>query len=168
MKGLNSPHLLLASSNPLKMIVNLNHLLTAQELGKLTGELDRHVVGLFQLGMGHFTFASPLGNSDWRQKVSRLYFAAYSVRRAVALKHSGAFSTDPSDHKNVEQLPSGMANRESHITNLRDLREDRNLADYSHFGTVSDLVLAPDDAVAFVTRFIGDCRQFLQQNGIAV
>ena len=84
------------------------------------------------------------------------------------LKHSGAFSTDSSDHKNVDQLPDGMSNRESHINNLRNLREDRNLADYSHLAVISDLVIDPEGALKFATFFVDDCRQFLHQNGLAV
>ena len=152
----------------MKMIQNLNHLLERQELAKLIAELDRNVVALFELGLAHFNFASALSIDDWRQKISRLYYAVYNVRRAVALKHSGVFSTDSSDHKNVDQLPDGMSNRESHINNLRDLREDRNLADYSHLAVMSDLVIAPDGALTFATQFIADCRQFLIQNGLTV
>ncbi|MDP2111749.1 MAG: hypothetical protein Q8N48_06890 [Thiobacillus sp.] len=150
------------------MIQNLNHLLAQQELAKLTAELDRNVAALFELGLAHFNFASALGNNDWRQKISRLYYAVYNVRRAVVLKHSGAFSTDSSDHKNVDQLPNGMSNRELHINNLRILREDRNLADYSHLAVISDLLIDPDGALTFATLFIDDCRQFVNQNGLAV
>ena len=96
MKGLSPPHLLLAASNPLKMIQNLNHLLNVQEIAKLTVELDKNVAALFGLGHSHFTFACTINNNDWRQKISRLYYAAYNVRRAVVLKHSGTFSTDSS------------------------------------------------------------------------
>lgn len=168
MKGLSPPHLLLASSNPMKMIQNLNHLLSRQELAKLTVELDRNVTALFALGLAHFKFASTLSNNDWRQKISRLYYAVYNVRRAVTLKHSGAFSTDSSDHKNIDQLPDGISNKESHMNKLRDLREDRNLSDYSHLAIAGDLVITPDDALMFATQFIDDCRQFLLQNGLAV
>lgn len=167
-KGLSPPHLLLASSNPMKMIQNLNHLLSKKELSKITAELDRNAVALFSLGLSHFDFASTLSNNDWRQKISRLYYAVYNIRRAVVLKHSGAFSTDSSDHKNVDQLPDGISNRESHINKLRDLREDRNLADYSHLAIAGDLVISPDDAFTFATQFIDDCRQFLIQIGLDI
>jgi hypothetical protein len=168
MKGLSSPHLLLASSNALQMIHNLNHLLAQQELAKLTDELDRNVVALFSLGQIHFQFASSLSNNEWRQKISRLYYAVYNVRRSVVLKHTGNFSTDASDHKNVEQLPEGINNRQSHISKLRDLREDRNLADYSHLALISDLVIDPNDALNFATQFITDCRAFLVQKGLTI
>lgn len=167
-KGLSSPHLLLASSNPMKMIQNLNHLLAKQEIDKLTAELDRNVTALFSLGQSHFTFASNLDNRDWRQKISRLYYGVYNIRRAVTLKHSGAFSIDSSDHKNIDQLPDGILHREAHIGNLRNLREDRNLADYSHLAAVTDLVISPDDALIFAQQFIADCQQFLLQEGVTV
>lgn len=167
-KGLSSPHLLLAAANPLKLIQNLNHLLTAQELLKLTAELNANVSALFALGLDHFNFASTLTDADWRQKISRLYYGVYNVRRAVALKHSGAFSTDSTDHKNIDQLPDGLKNRESNLNNLRSLREDRNLADYSHSAVIANLVITPDQALIFATQFIADCRDFLNQNGLTI
>jgi len=166
MKGLNSPHLLLASGNTLKMIQNLSHVLTTRQLSKISQELDRNVVELFKLGMVHFVFASQLSPVDWRQKISRAYYAVYNVRRAVVLKSTGVFSTDASDHRNIEQLPQSIGNRESHINNLRNLREDRNLADYSHSATLDDLVIAPDDALQFAAQFIEDCKVFFENNGI--
>lgn len=161
MKGFSSPHLLLASANAVKMIHNLNHLLLPAELAKLTAELDQNVRALFELGLVHLKFAATLGDKDWRQKISRLYYAAYNVRRAVVLRHSGIFSTDSSDHKNVDQLPDKINNKESHIGKLKDLREDRNLADYSHLAVVGDLIISPTDALAFVNDFVSDCRSFL-------
>lgn len=168
MRGFSPPHLLLAASNPLKMIQNLNHLLDAHELAKLTTELDRHVTALFALGEGHFNFATTISNTEWRQKISRLYYAVYNVRRAVVLKNSGGFSTDSSDHRNVDQLPDAVANRQAHIVSLRDLREDRNLADYSHHADASDLVISPNEAMTFATGFLTDCRQFLLLHGLVV
>lgn len=167
LKGLSTPHLLLASSNPMKMIQNLNHLLAQQEIDKLTAELNRNVIALFSLGQSHFKFASTLPNSEWRQKISRLYYGVYNVRRAVTLNHSGRFSTDSSDHQNTE-LPDGVLHKEAHISNLRNLREDRNLADYSHQAAVTDLVMSPDDATIFAQQFIADCQQFLLQKGVTV
>jgi hypothetical protein len=167
-RGLNPPHLLLASSNPMKMIQNLNHLLEQQELAKLTAELDRNAAQLFALGESHYRFAIGITDAQhWRQKISRLYYGAYNVRRAVYLKHNGSYSTDSSDHKDIDQMPD-ITNRESHISNLRNLREDRNLADYNHLATVADLVIAPDDAGSFATQFIADCRQFLMDKGLIV
>jgi len=169
MKGLNSPHLFLASGNTLKMIQNLNHILSAREIAKISAELDVNIVSLFSLGMEHFVFASNLDNdNDWRQKISRLYYAVYNFRRAIVLKFNGVYSTDSSDHKNIELLPSTLSNRESHINNLRNLREDRNLADYSHLGTKADLVIAPKDALIFAEQFLEDCKEYFLTHGIVV
>lgn len=167
-KGLITPHLLLASSNPVKMIRNLNHLLAQAELDKLTAELDRNVRLLFELGLTHYNFASSLNDADWRQKVSRLYYGAYNVRRSISLKYNGTFSTDNSDHKNVDQLPDTLNNKEAHSVNLRNFREDRNLCDYSHQAVMPDLVQAPADWQAFAQAFIADSRVYLAQQGVIV
>ncbi|UHL62958.1 hypothetical protein LSG25_12850 [Paralcaligenes sp. KSB-10] len=161
MKGFSSPHLLLASTNPLKMIQNLNHLLQPEELAKLTAELDKNAKELFALGESHLMFAAPLSDTAWRQKISRLYYAVYNLRRSVVLKASGRFSTDSSDHNSVDQLPDGINNRESYILKLRSLREDRNLADYSHQAVITDLVISSADALVFANGFCSDCRSFL-------
>lgn len=168
MKGLNAPHLLLASGTTLRMIQNLNHILNAREVAKISAELDVNVAALFNLGLEHFNFAAGLDDEQWRQKISRLYYAVYNFRRAVVLKSSGAYSTDSSDHKNIEQLPNNILNREAHINNLRNLREDRNLADYSHLGRKEDLVIAPDDASVFAAQFCEDCRAYFIGVGLTL
>lgn len=168
MRGPNPPHLLLASSNSMRMIQNLSHILDIGEISKITAEVDRNVVALFALGEYHFAFASSLGDHDWRQKVSRLYYAVYNVRRAVVLKSDGRYSTDSSDHQNVNILPDDIQSRETYAKKLKDLREDRNLADYSHLATVSDLVLEPGDALELASQFINDCRAFLRNQAVAL
>jgi hypothetical protein len=167
-RGLKPPHLLLASGNPVRMIHNISHLISKKQIGLLTAELDKNASELFSLGLGHFTFAATINDAEWRQKISRLYYAAYNVRRALALKDSGAFATDSSDHKNVDQLPQRMENREAHISKLRNLRDDRNLADYSHTAVIDDLLIPPGEAFQFVVQFIEDGRTFLTTHGVAV
>jgi len=168
MKGLNSPHLLLASANPIKMIKNLSHILNEDELNKITAEVDKNTVALFELGLIHYRFSSKLSDHDWRQKISRLYYGVYNVRRAVVLKNSGVYSTDSSDHKTVDHLPEQLNNRNSYIARLRDLREDRNLADYSHLAEMEDLIIPPSEALKFASAFISDCREFLIQHGLVL
>lgn len=108
-------------------------------------------------------------DTAWRQKISRLYYAVYNFRRSVVLRDSGRFSTEPSDHNNVEQLPEGVEHRESHVLKLRSLREDRNLADYSHQAVITDLVISPADALVFANTFHSDCRSFLlSKHGLTV
>ena len=167
-KGLNPPHLLLASSNPVRMIQNLIHVLNQQELAKITAELDKNTIELFKLGELHYDFAAALPDREWRQKISRFYYGAYNVRRAVSLKYKGLFSTESSDHQKADQLPDTLANKQAHIANLTTLREDRNLADYNHFAVVGDLVLSPTDALQFVTSFVSDSKVYLTQQGVNV
>lgn len=167
-KGLNTPNILLASSNSMKMIQNLKHLLSAKEVGKLTAEIDRNVILLHQLGHSHVSFAATIDNKFWRQKISRLYYAVYNLRRGTMLKCSGHYSTDSSDHKTVDDIPRKLDNRDSHIVNLRNLREDRNLADYSHLAKVGDLIMQPDDAMQFAKQFCEDCDSYLLGEGVAL
>jgi hypothetical protein len=166
--GLNSPHILLASSNPQKMLKNLEHILDAIELSKIQGEIDSNVIALFKLGHDHFIFAKSLQDNNWRQKISRFYYGAYNIRRAVALHSSGAFSTDSSDHKNVDTIPDQINNAQSYKTKLRVLREDRNLADYSHLARPTDLVMSVEDTGIFVEQFSNDCKAYLVDLGIAL
>jgi hypothetical protein len=167
-KGLNSPHILLASNNPLQMIHNLQHLLEAAEIAKLTADIDRNVALLFSLGREHFSFAANLESRFWRQKISRLYYAVYNYRRAVMLKYSGHFSTESSDHNTINDLPKDIENRDFNIVALKNLREDRNLSDYSHLAKQGDLVTKPDDALAFAKQFELDCRKYLLDRGVTL
>jgi len=97
-KGLSEPHVLLASSNPYKLIRNLSSILAPAEIDKIRTEIDSNVIALFELGMLHHKFAMSLAIREWRQNISRLYYAAYNVKRAISLKCDGTFSTDSSDH----------------------------------------------------------------------
>lgn len=150
------------------MIQNLSHVLAENEISKLKAELDRNVVGLFELGKHHYDFALNLGNHNWRQTISRLYYGVYNIRRAVVLKHNGGFSMDSSDHKNIDKLPDDLESRETFSSNLRALREDRNLADYSHLSAVTDLILSPEEALEFSSLFIESCKQFLLNKGLSL
>ena len=111
-KGLKEPHLFNVASNPLKVIRNLTGILLAAELDKIRAEIDANVVGLYRLGQLHFTFARAVPALEWRQRVSRLYYGAYNVRRAIMLKYDGTFSTDSSDHQKTDyRTPSIMLPR---------------------------------------------------------
>src|SRR4051812_16045429 len=110
MRGLKEPHLFNAGSNPLKLMRNLGGVLSTVELDKLRQEYLANVVGLFRLGEAHFSFAKGVAASQWRQRVSRFYYGAYNVRRAVPLKHDGPFATDVSDHKNIDEIPDKLPN----------------------------------------------------------
>src|SRR4051812_41081540 len=102
---LKEPSILLAASNCQRLLRNVEYVLDAAAIKVLQREIDRNVVSLFQLGDGHLRFAKTIPAVEWRQKISRLYYAAYNVRRAVALHFGGHYSTDSTDHKNVGELP---------------------------------------------------------------
>jgi hypothetical protein len=167
-KGLKEPHLFNAGSNPVKLIENLSYLFGGNELQILKNEISNNVVLLFNLGLGHLRFARIIARIEWRQRVSRLYYGGYNMRRAITLAHSGAFSTDSSDHKNVSQLPPELVSMEKHKQTLVTLREDRNLADYNHLAQESDLAMLVDDYQALVTEFHNDCQHYLRSKGIVV
>lgn len=166
--GLKEPHIFNASSNPLKLIKNLTHILTQNELDKIRKEIDLNVIGLFELGETHYNFASNTTQTEWRQRISRLYYGAYNIRRAVALKYDGWFSTDSSDHKKVETIPDAVQNAALYRTRLINLREDRNLADYSHLAKEVDLLHLVSDYEQLVGNFLMDAKVYLQTQGVAL
>ncbi|GAB5098420.1 hypothetical protein YK56LOC_41370 [Caballeronia sp. HLA56] len=128
------------------MIRNLTGILDESELAKIRREIDANVVGLFNLGETHFRFAVLIAATEWRQKVSRFYYAAYNMRRAVALKFDGSYTTDSSDHHKVDVIPDVLENHGLYRVKLKNLRDDRNLADYSHLANETDLLLSVAEA----------------------
>jgi hypothetical protein len=167
-KGLKEPHVLLASNNPQRLLANLAGILTYTELAKIHAELDRNTVALFHLGESHLAFCGHIAASEWRQRISRYYYAAYNIKRAVSLNFDGSFSTDASDHAKIDVLPDGFPNAATYATRLKNLRDDRNLADYSHLASSSDLLISADEAEKLVTQFKDDSRAFLASRGLAV
>ena len=167
-KGLKEPHIFNAASNPLKLIRNLSGILAITELDKIRAEIDVNVVGLYRLGEVHYSFALTVPHGQWRQRISRLYYGAYNVRRAVALKHDGWFSTDAIDHQKVDSLPDALNNAATYRVQLKNLRDDRNLADYSHLARESDLLMSLNDYGVLVDSFIKDARAYLVSQGIVL
>lgn len=167
-KGLKEPHVLLASGNPRKLIRNLTHILSPLELQKIEDELDRNVLCLYSLGLEHYNFAIEINNAEWRQSISRLYYAAYNVKRSISLKHDGAFSTDSGDHMKIDALPDDFENIGTYKSRLKSLRDDRNLSDYSHLAVEADLLYSVADSRSLVTSFLQDAKKFLLDNGVNV
>lgn len=167
-KGLKEPHLFNAGSNPLKVIKNLAGILVVEELNKLRVEIEANVVGLFRLGESHFEFAQSIDPKHWRQRISRLYYGAYNVRRSVQLRYDGSFSTESSDHSRIDSLPNEIANLATYKVKLQNLRDDRNLADYNHLATQGDLIVSANDYQTFVGAFINDAKSYLVSGGIVL
>lgn len=167
-KKLKPPHLLLASNNPYLLRANVLHLISKPSIRALDKEVERNIIALFKLGTYHFDFAKGLPSADWRQKISRMYYGAYNVKRAVDLKVDGHFSTESGDHKNIENLPDTFPKRSTYSNQLKALREDRNLCDYSHDSVEADLAIKVVDAETLVQDFISDVRIFLRALGVTV
>lgn len=165
-KGLREPHVLLASANPQKLMRNLANILNPDEIQKISNAILSESAALFALGQSHFTFAISLPAGEWRQNISRLYYAAYNAKRALTLMNDGGFSTESADHQKIDILPDNMENRELYKARLRSLRDDRNLCDYSHLANENDLLITVPDARALVTQFLADTKTFLQEKGV--
>jgi hypothetical protein len=165
---LRSPHLLLAGGNSRKLKNELAGVLTAAALDAIEAEIRRNVIELFGLGLSHLTFATSAARKDWRQCVSRLYYACYAFSRSVRLEVEGHFTTDSTDHKKVGELPAGFPQRERFKNQLLSLREDRNLADYDHTAVEGDLVYPVADAIALAQEFQNEARQYLATRGVTV
>ncbi|MCG8557215.1 MAG: hypothetical protein MJD61_18305 [Proteobacteria bacterium] len=123
-------------------------------------------MSLFNLANEHYEFAKGPAASSWRQRSSRLYYAAYAAVRAVKLEVDGHYSTDVKDHAKVADLPRALNNRERYKNSLGSLRDDRNLADYDHTAEVDELILDPRDAQDLVDSLLHDVRSLLTERGV--
>lgn len=163
---MKSPHLLRTGVNVRKIKDNLVNVIDAAAISAIEAEICANVAQLFALGQSHYYFAVRQNNRSWRQKISRLYYAAYNVSRAVRLCVNGDYSTDSSDHKKIEVLPDDFPEKNKYANRLGVLRDDRNLCDYDHTARFSDLVVGADDATSLVQEFLRDARAYLTHRGI--
>ena len=163
-----SPHLLLAGSNCKRLRSNLIALLDASSLGSIDNEIINNVIGLYTLGREHYTFAVGLQKPEWRQKISRLYYAAYNIARSIWFSYDGHYSTESTDHKKVVNLPDDFPNKSKYSNQLGVLRDDRNLCDYDHTAVISDLIISPEDAGALLSDLCNDTVAYFSAKGIRV
>ena len=164
----NEPHILLASSNMVRLINNLAGALTPVQIARLRLIVRQQVIVLFHFGEEHYKFAKKLSTKSWRQKVSRYYYGAFNVSRAVRLEVRGEYSTDVSDHRKFENLPDDFPNKNTYVNQLNNLRLDRNLCDYDHTATIDDLLLELPQTEAMVSEFLRDSRAYLLVRGVKV
>jgi hypothetical protein len=54
----------------------------------------------------------------------------------------------------------------NHKSKFRNLRDDRNLADYSHLASETDLLISVIDAENLVTNFLTHAKKYLTQIGM--
>jgi hypothetical protein len=149
------------------MLANLRYILDPAACTAIENEINANVKLLFKLGESHYMFAKELGRQHWRQRISRFYYGAHNVRRAISLHENGSFGTEVDDHKKTE-LPSSLNNASTYTNQLKVLRDDRNLSDYDHTATEIDLVLTQNETEVFVTDFLRDARLFLESRGVVV
>ena len=163
---MNEPHILLASGNVWRLKRNLSGILDRRALIALEHEISRNVVQLYRLAVSHKSFAMRADKRLWRQRISRLYYAAYTGSRAIRLQVFGDYSTDSSDHKKVAALPDDFPNRLIFVNELPMLREDRNLSDYDHEARREDLSKSVDDWLDFVNNFMFNVKVYLRGRGV--
>jgi len=96
---------LLNLGNARKVKENLSSILDQQALDAIETEIASNSPALLNLAQCHFRFAVNLPARHWRQRVSRLYYAAYNACRALRLFVFGEYATDVKDHQRLEKLP---------------------------------------------------------------
>jgi hypothetical protein len=163
---LKSPHILLAGRNPREVRANLAHLLAPAALQALDDDIQLNVQQLYLLGRAHFTFARRLAPRNWRQTVSRSYYAAYNVSKSIRLHVTGTYSTETKDHSRIGDLPESFPTKSTYANQLAVLRQDRNLSDYDHTAGEADLLLGRAATVKMVDSFLRDARLFLRGLGV--
>jgi hypothetical protein len=131
---------------------------------KIEVDLQKHARGLFRLGRSHLRFAKSIRTQDWRQIVSRAYYAAYNMSRSVRLFVKGEYSDDSKDHQNFGLLPDNFPSQATYVNKLGLLRDDRNISDYDHNAKVGDLSITPSDAVRLADDFAKDAARYLASN----
>lgn len=164
---MKSPHLL-NLGNPRKVKENLSGLLDANALGLIESEIEGNTRALMALARSHFRFAVRQSAPNWRQKMSRLYYAGYNAARALRLHVSGDYSADVKDHQKFDKLPDDFPDRSRYANQLAVLREDRNTCDYDHLSVAGDLALGSRAATELVRDFLDDVSAYLDNRGLKV
>jgi hypothetical protein len=95
-----------------------------------------------------------------------LYYAAYTLTRAVRLLNAGEYNTDLTDHKKIGELPAGFPNRQQYANLLPTLRDDRNLCDYDHTVTKAELLNDIATSLVLVEDLQRDVKAFFAAKGI--
>ena len=166
--ALKPPHVLLAGRNPRQVKDNLTGILDQAALQLIEGAIHANVALLYSLGSQQYSFARRLHARHWRQVVSRAYYGAYNVSRAIRLQVHGEFSTEVRDHQKFESLPDDFPKKHTYSNLLTTLRDDRNLCDYDHTAMETDLVIGRSAALTLVRDFISDAKGYLVTLGLTL
>lgn len=156
----------LKAGNPRRIAILYSAVLSNDSRQRIENELNEHVLGLFELGVTHFKFAERLRSSEWRQQISRYYYACYNASKALRFFSDGNFSAEVADHKKVGELPDDFPERDRFKLNLETMRTDRNTSDYDHIAGVDDLLSTPTD-IALTTRdFLNTVKDYCLARGL--
>lgn len=161
-QAMRSPHILLLNKNVADIRRELGSILSRKSTAAFDAAVKENVIQLFSLGLHHFDFAKNLGNAHWRQIVSRSYYGAYSVSKAVRLAVYGQYSQEVKDHEKVGFLPDDFPDKNTYANRLRLLRDDRNLCDYDHTAVETDLGMSSSDTLVLVNEFVLHARTYLK------
>ena len=162
---MKSPHLL-NLSNARKVKDNLSGLLDAAALETIESEIEANARSLLALARSHYRFAVRQSAPNWRQRISRLYYAGYNATRAVRLYVSGDYSTDVKDHQKFDKIPDDFPNHARYVNQLAILREDRNTCDYDHLSSTRDLALGSRDSTELICEYLKDVTAYLNKRGM--
>ena len=165
---MNEPHILRATRNPRSIKRNLVHVVDAPAIDAIEEEIRNNTVQPYSLGLQHYRFAKQRARRIWRQCVSRLYYAAYNMARAVRLFVDGDYSAQTTDHRKFTNLPADFPNRLTYANRLTVLREDRNLCDYDHAADRADLVIGVSESIELVEDFMQDTKVYLKNRGLSL
>lgn len=160
------PHILLLNKNVAELKKHLAGILSKKSTRAFDTAVRENVIQLFRLGEQHYTFSQAIAAQHWRQIVSRSYYAAYNVSKAVRLAVNGHYSQEVKDHEKVGDLPDDFPNKNIYANKLRLLRDDRNLCDYDHTAVQADLGTTSSDTLILVGDLIGDARKYLRARNV--
>lgn len=162
------PHILLLNKNVVELRRQLAGILSTKSARTFDATVRKNVIQLFKLGEQHYMFARGIAASHWRQIVSRSYYAAYNVSKAIRLAVAGHYSQEVRDHEKVGELPDDFPDKNTYTNKLRLLRDDRNLCDYDHTVVQADLGSTSADTLRLVERFIDHGRRYLNARKMRV
>lgn len=156
----------LKAGNPRKIAALYSAILSAETVANIENELSEHALALFSLALDHYNFAERQRASEWRQRVSRYYYACYSASKALRFFVDGNLSAEVTDHKRIGELPDDFQDRERFKLNLETMRTDRNTSDYDHIAVVGDLLSTPSDVANTTKEFLIAVKVYCQNRGL--
>lgn len=153
--------------NPRKIIRCLTGIISEDEIKKIEEEILVNTKKLIRLADSHLRFAKKSSGADaWRNRVSRAYYACYSVSKAIRLAEEGIYSTEASDHKKIGQIPDKFPNKNIWSDKLVKFRADRNIADYEHNANEGSLEYKSKEYLQDAELFVKEVKKYLKGKGL--